>query len=156
MVGSVKNHQLNKSKFIGVITYALWKTNVEPKKRRLMEDDFPFLSGVKISGSTLVLRGVTPFITYNDRRGLPCEADYLEDTQLSFTLPKTTPRKFNSSPLKVGKLPKGNSSSSPIIFQGRALKFRGCNIKSPWKLIILGDDEFPCRSFAPLFRGLWW
>ena len=45
--------------------------------------------------------------------------------QQESTFPTTTPRKFNSSPLKIGLLGKGNSSSFPIIFQGRAVQFRG-------------------------------
>ena len=43
-----------------------------------------------------------------------------------FLLLEGTPRKFNSSPLKIGLLPKGNSSSNHHEFQGRAVKFRGC------------------------------
>ena len=35
------------------------------------------------------------------------------------------PRKFNSSPLKIGLLPKGNSSSKPSFFRGELLNFGG-------------------------------
>lgn len=47
-----------------------------------------------------------------------------------------TPRKLNSSPLKIGRAPKGlpsNSSSKIIIFEGRAVKFPGCMLVY-WKV----------------------
>ena len=46
-----------------------------------------------------------------------------------------TPWKFNSSPLKIGRTPKGNDRLPTIIFQGRAVKLWGC-ISSSSTIII--------------------
>ena len=49
-----------------------------------------------------------------------------------------TPWKFNKKPLKISHPKRKGSSSSPIIFQWRAVKLRGCNMEPKWRF---GSDD---------------
>ena len=87
----------------------------------------------------------------------------------------TTPQKFNSSPLKSYRIPIGKDRLPTSIFQGRAVKLRGCmffndmhqcHLATTWLLrsvldetaelpIILARREKPPKRRDPEMIGRW-
>ena len=77
--------------------------------------------------------------------------------------PSFTPWKFNSSPLKISHPKRKGSSSFPIIFQGRTVKLRGCNVFfapiqkscfiSRWSRSFLDAASFRQGDFSSTFGG---
>ncbi len=64
---------------------------------------------------------------------------------------RNTPWKFNSSPLKIGRAPKGKACLPTIIFEGRAVSFReGKSTKQWWQLeIVSGNLMFHVGNIGP-------
>ena len=69
----------------------------------------------------------------------------------------STPRKFNSSPLKIGRNQKGTACLPSIIFQGRAVKLQGCIIEQHFQPFHLRSIRFTQSPVTHMSWELeWW
>ena len=60
---------------------------------------------------------------------MTCSTAGLTSSKIRMCFNRNIPWKFNSSPLKIYTIPKGKDRLPTIIFQGRAVKLRGCSSK---------------------------